>query len=131
MGRDAESSWRPLCEGHGGIGPITLFDASTFATRIAGEVAGFRLSDYRGDGDRWGEYSRTSCSWRWPRRRWPCNTRDSPSVTRRSIGAGSEVSPRGYGGGGQQDFDRFVDSRSSSTSVEGRIQFGPVHEHRR
>ena len=38
VGRDAESSWRALCEGRGGVGPITLFDAATFATRIAAEV---------------------------------------------------------------------------------------------
>src|SRR5919197_1250143 len=38
---DAETIWRALCAGESGIGPITKFDASQFATRIAGEVRGF------------------------------------------------------------------------------------------
>jgi 3-oxoacyl-[acyl-carrier-protein] synthase II len=36
-----EESWKALLEGKSGIGPITLFDASTYPTRIAGEVKGF------------------------------------------------------------------------------------------
>ena len=43
VGSDVESSWTALREGRGGVGPITLFDASTFATRIAAEVKGFSL----------------------------------------------------------------------------------------
>src|ERR671930_187811 len=38
---DAETIWRALCAGESGIGLITKFDASQFATRIAGEVRGF------------------------------------------------------------------------------------------
>jgi 3-oxoacyl-[acyl-carrier-protein] synthase II len=60
VGNDVESSWRALCEGRGGIGPITLFDASTFPTRIAAEAGDFRLSDYRSDSARWSDHSRTS-----------------------------------------------------------------------
>ncbi len=41
VGIGVERSWRALVEGKSGIGPITLFDASTFPTRIAGEVKGF------------------------------------------------------------------------------------------
>lgn len=33
--------WESLVEGRSGIGPITLFDASRFKSRIAGEVKGF------------------------------------------------------------------------------------------
>jgi len=32
------STWKGLVEGRSGVGPITLFDASTFPTKIAGEV---------------------------------------------------------------------------------------------
>jgi 3-oxoacyl-[acyl-carrier-protein] synthase II len=60
VGLDVESSWRALCEGRGGVGPMTLFDASTFATRIAAEVGGFRLSDYRPDAEEWADHSRTT-----------------------------------------------------------------------
>ena len=46
--------------GRGGVGPITLFDASTFATRIAAEVKGFSLADYRTDAQRWRDHCRTT-----------------------------------------------------------------------
>jgi 3-oxoacyl-[acyl-carrier-protein] synthase II len=41
VGIGVEPSWSALVAGRSGIGPITLFDASTFPTRIAGEVKGF------------------------------------------------------------------------------------------
>jgi 3-oxoacyl-[acyl-carrier-protein] synthase II len=41
VGLDAPSTWRALVAGQSGIGPITQFDASGLATRIAGEVTGF------------------------------------------------------------------------------------------
>jgi len=41
LGIGVEESWRAVVEGRSGIGPITLFDASTFPTRIAGEVKNF------------------------------------------------------------------------------------------
>ncbi len=41
LGNDLETSWAGIKAGRSGIGPITHFDASTFPTRIAGEVKGF------------------------------------------------------------------------------------------
>src|ERR1700733_3633191 len=41
VGLDAPSTWKALVAGQSGIGPITHFDASGLATRIAGEVTGF------------------------------------------------------------------------------------------
>jgi 3-oxoacyl-[acyl-carrier-protein] synthase II len=41
MGLDVPSSWKALIEGRSGIGKITRFDATGFASRIAGEVRGF------------------------------------------------------------------------------------------
>jgi 3-oxoacyl-[acyl-carrier-protein] synthase II len=41
VGIGVEESWNALVAGRSGIAPITLFDASTFPTRIAGEVKGF------------------------------------------------------------------------------------------
>jgi 3-oxoacyl-[acyl-carrier-protein] synthase II len=60
VGGDVESSWRALCAGRSGVGAITLFDASTFATRIAAEVSDFRLANYRRDAHLWMEHSRTT-----------------------------------------------------------------------
>ncbi|NZA26926.1 beta-ketoacyl-ACP synthase II [Luteimonas sp. SJ-92] len=41
VGNDLASSWDGIVNGRSGIGPITHFDASGFATRIAGEVRDF------------------------------------------------------------------------------------------
>ena len=41
LGNDLASSWDGIVNGRSGIGPITHFDPSAFATRIAGEVKDF------------------------------------------------------------------------------------------
>lgn len=41
IGVGTEQTWKALLEGKSGIGSITHFDASSFSTRIAGEVKGF------------------------------------------------------------------------------------------
>lgn len=41
LGIGTSATWEALCEGRSGIGPITKFDASDYAARIAGEVHGF------------------------------------------------------------------------------------------
>ena len=41
VGNTAEEFWAALLEGRSGIGPITRFDTTGYATRIAGEVKGF------------------------------------------------------------------------------------------
>jgi 3-oxoacyl-[acyl-carrier-protein] synthase II len=41
VGIGTEANWEALCAGRGGIGPITHFDPTGFAARIAGEVKGF------------------------------------------------------------------------------------------
>jgi 3-oxoacyl-[acyl-carrier-protein] synthase II len=41
LGIGTESNWAALTSGQSGIGPITHFDATQFAARIAGEVRGF------------------------------------------------------------------------------------------
>ena len=46
VGIGVEPSWQSLVAGRSGIGPITLFDASTYPTRIAGEVKGFEPGDF-------------------------------------------------------------------------------------
>jgi len=46
VGIGTETNWETLCAGRSGIGPITHFDASGFAARIAGEVKGFDPLNY-------------------------------------------------------------------------------------
>ena len=46
LGLTADSTWDALLAGTSGIGEITLFDASSYPVRIAGEVKGF-------DGSQW------------------------------------------------------------------------------
>jgi 3-oxoacyl-[acyl-carrier-protein] synthase II len=46
VGIGVEASWQALVAGRSGIGPITLFDASTYPSRIAGEVKGFEPGDW-------------------------------------------------------------------------------------
>jgi len=44
VGNDIATAWSNVVEGRSGIGPVTHFDASGYATRIAGEVRDFDAS---------------------------------------------------------------------------------------
>ena len=46
LGLDTASNWEALIAGKSGIDNITLFDASKYATRFAGEVKGFEPTNY-------------------------------------------------------------------------------------
>ncbi len=46
VGIGVEASWEGLCAGRSGVGMITRFDASRFATQIAGEVKEFHPQDF-------------------------------------------------------------------------------------
>jgi 3-oxoacyl-[acyl-carrier-protein] synthase II len=117
VGRDLESTWSALLSGKSGVGPITLFDARTFPTRIAAEVAGFNLGDYVEGADRWTEHSRNS---KFALAAASMAMKDSgledskPELNRRRFGVylGS--------GEGQQDFPRFVSLVNRSTR-DGRV----------
>ena len=41
VGNDVPSAWQNILAGKSGVGPVTHFDASTFPTKIAGEVRNF------------------------------------------------------------------------------------------
>ena len=47
LGPSVASTWEGLRAGRCGIGPLTLFDASTFETRIGGEVKDFAVEQVR------------------------------------------------------------------------------------
>jgi 3-oxoacyl-[acyl-carrier-protein] synthase II len=46
LGIGTEETWRAAVSGISGIAPITLFDASRYTTRFAGEVKGFEPADW-------------------------------------------------------------------------------------
>ena len=46
LGLTLSESWSGLVKGQSGIGAITMFDASTYDTKIAGEIKGFNADDY-------------------------------------------------------------------------------------
>jgi 3-oxoacyl-[acyl-carrier-protein] synthase II len=117
IGSDLESTWSALLAGKCGVGPITLFDARTFPTRIAAEVANFRLEDYIDRSERWVDHSRNS---KFALAAASMAIEDSgllaskPDLNRRRFGVylGS--------GEGQQDFPRFVNLVHRSTR-DGRV----------
>src|SRR4051794_25662383 len=45
-GTGLDAFWESLLAGRSGVGPITLFDASSLKSRIAGEVKNFNPHDY-------------------------------------------------------------------------------------
>jgi len=46
LGLDAKTTWEALTSGRSGVDRITLFDTEGFETKIAGEVKGFKPTDY-------------------------------------------------------------------------------------
>ncbi len=122
LGGDVESTWAGLLEGRSGVGPISLFDARSFPTRIAAEVDGFDLEPFVDDPDRWRECCR--------------NTQFAVAAGRMAIDhsglteySGLDRSRFGVylgSGEGQQDFPRFVrlvHESSRETSVVNTAYF--------
>ncbi len=58
LGNEVETVWDSLVRGISGAGPITLFDASRFPTRIAAEVKDWPQHDMFGDDLPWEMHSR-------------------------------------------------------------------------
>ena len=46
LGIGVRETWQAMLEGKSGVGPITQFDATDFATKIAAEVKGFEPGDF-------------------------------------------------------------------------------------
>jgi 3-oxoacyl-[acyl-carrier-protein] synthase II len=112
VGKDLETTWAALRKGQGGVGPITLFDASAFATRIAAEVKGFSLSDYRTDAQRWRDYGRATQF---------ALAAATKAMEHAGLTGSHGLDPRRIGvylgtGEGEQDFPSFVELVNRSTS---------------
>ncbi len=60
VGKNVDETWDSLLHGRSGVGYISLFDASTFATRIAAEVRDFDLNRYISDTSDFPPLSRNS-----------------------------------------------------------------------
>ena len=135
VGRDMESTWASLQEGRSGVGRISLFDASSFATQIAAEANGFRLGDYIADADRWAEHCRNTLF---------AIAAGTMAIENSGLRQASRaVDPARFGvylgsGEGQQDFPRFVKLVHSSSrdgkvdtahfTRQGMGELHPVHE---
>jgi 3-oxoacyl-[acyl-carrier-protein] synthase II len=61
MGHDVESVWSGLKEGQSGIGLTTIFDASSFPTKISAEVKDWDVSAFGEDPEAWKLRGRHTC----------------------------------------------------------------------
>ncbi len=133
VGPDLESSWSALQEGRSGVGAISLFDASSFATKIAAEVQGFDLSRLR--------IRRRALGRALPEH--PLRRRRRPDGINDSGLSEAEIDAARFGvylgsGEGQQDFPRFVklvhaSSRGGKVDTshftrQGLQELHPIHE---
>ncbi len=57
LGNNVRDTWHALCEGKSGVGPITLFNAESFPTKIAGEVKKADFSRWKKPGAKLGRNS--------------------------------------------------------------------------
>jgi 3-oxoacyl-[acyl-carrier-protein] synthase II len=117
VGRDLETTWSALLEGKCGVGPISLFDASTFPTRIAAEVKNFSLENYRPDASRWKDHSRNS--------KFALAAAQMALDDSGLLSTQNELDRARFGvylgaGEGQQDFPRFV-KLVYRTAHEGKV----------
>ncbi|KPJ62839.1 MAG: 3-oxoacyl-ACP synthase [Planctomycetes bacterium DG_23] len=60
LGPDVKSTWEALKEGRSGVGPVTLFDASTFPSRIAAEVTDESFKKYLPDVEHYSQAGRNT-----------------------------------------------------------------------
>jgi 3-oxoacyl-[acyl-carrier-protein] synthase II len=103
LGAEVEQVWKRVLAGESGVGYISLFDATSFPTRIAAEVRDWDLSDAGEDPDDWKYQGR--------------HTRFAVGAAKKAVAdAGlknGNLDPTRFGvylgsGEGQQDFDRFT-----------------------
>lgn len=103
LGTSVETVWSRLLNSESGVAPTTLFDASSFPTRISAEVKNWDLSQVGLDPEEWKLHGR--------------HTRFAIGAAQQAmVGSGLDVAkidPTRFGiylgsGEGQQDFERFT-----------------------
>ncbi|WP_435015467.1 beta-ketoacyl-[acyl-carrier-protein] synthase family protein [Tundrisphaera sp. TA3] len=116
VGLDVESTWEALREGRGGVGPVTRFDASRFATRIAAELKHFDLAgDLGAEASRWTNHGRSTQI---------ALAVAAQAIRQSGLDEGPEIDRSRFGiylGSGEQqaDFPHFVDLVRRSN--DGRV----------
>ncbi len=103
LGASIEGVWQRLLKGESGAGPITIFDARNFPTRIAAEVKNWDIADVGEDPQRWryqGRHTKFAVGAAKMAVQDSGLPADLPDPTRFGVYLGS--------GEGHQDFDRFT-----------------------
>ncbi len=109
MGHDVETVWSGLKESQSGVGYTSIFDASTFPTRIAAEVRNWDVSHIGEDLQTWKNRGRHTCF--------------AAGAARQAIDAAgildSDLDPERFGvylgsGEGSQDFFSFADMMAAA-----------------
>jgi 3-oxoacyl-[acyl-carrier-protein] synthase II len=123
LGLTLEETWQGLLAGKSGIGPIRLFDASTFPTTFAAQVPDFDLAPYVKDPAPYAKAGR--------------NVRFAMAAARMAFDdaglAPSDVDRSRFGiymgsGEGILDFDNLVASIACGTQEDGRVAIAPFAE---
>ncbi len=61
LGHNVDDVWNALLEGQSGVAQTTIFDASSFPTKIASEVKDWDITKIGEDSDQWKHRSRHTC----------------------------------------------------------------------
>jgi 3-oxoacyl-[acyl-carrier-protein] synthase II len=118
LGPNVEQLWTALQEGKSGVAPTTIFDASSFPTKIASEVKDWDVSKEGEDPAQWKNRSRHTCF----------AAGAAKQAVRSSGILDSSLEPTRFGvylgsGEGTQDFDSFAQMMVASIG-EGQFDLG-------
>ena len=115
IGTDVDEAWNRLKEGQSGVGYTSLFDASSFPTRIAAEVRDWDIADEGEDPEKWSTTGRHTKFAAGAAKKAVLNSGldlNSIDPVRLGIYLGS--------GEGEQDFDQFT-RMITSALVDGEL----------
>ncbi|NOY28641.1 MAG: beta-ketoacyl-[acyl-carrier-protein] synthase family protein [Planctomycetes bacterium] len=101
LGTSADQLWSNLLAGKSGVSQTTLFDSSSFPTKISAQVRDWSIADEGEDADEWADRGRHTCF-----------AAGAAKQAMKDSGVLGTVEPTRFGvylgaGEGQQDFHRF------------------------